>query len=687
MDRDIDVDIVDNSEFSCQEGSNKYENFLCPLYKLLFKYPAKIMRVILQFGDLYFFIEILSFTIELFLILLTSTARFHIAWIVFLFLGFLLFSFLFGNVLTIQLWEFIQFRWLKNMNPFQTFFNLTRTTVENKTLEKFDMGANLVIGIFFYFYLAFWFSGSEHFEFLNYIVIFVLPCAKYTLLYLVFYFIHSIISIFNHDGRNNIHYNDPFVEAMKMPKDGVFFLFHKICKCCNYINNNNISKKQLAFIIIKELAIAFAIVYLVFLEVYFRINFKYMIIPYIIWLVNSTISLAIDMPIWILNVFNRWDCRNIIEADKGINKDIREKNEFRGFKYANSICTFILPLLIIGYIILLARNQNSTFEPINRQTLWNGELSHIYDNYKEDIKMMSPLCNTEIYHLNLVQIGAIAAATYHNDTELTQQYFRNSFFRDEELIITSMDYAYKNEKDQLKYDNHPVVLRVDIDNKKSSRDLTIFAVRGSTTSIDWWLDIEIFLSSALLSMARWIPIFGSFESKASKLVSNFITLPLSHLAPATLTYDYTQDMFKAVDYFYNDPRNRERTVLFTGHSLGGGLSKILANKFANQSVSFSGPGISPIEDKFEHDNYDKYFKAKFIDIIPDNDFVPRFEISGGTRFRVLCQQNGVECHNIWRTICQIGLSCNLEYFTGDFCRGKYGKNEYEEMIDLALGKD
>lgn len=41
MDRDIDVDIFDNSEFSCQEGSNKYENFLCPLYKLLFKYPAK----------------------------------------------------------------------------------------------------------------------------------------------------------------------------------------------------------------------------------------------------------------------------------------------------------------------------------------------------------------------------------------------------------------------------------------------------------------------------------------------------------------------------------------------------------------------------------------------------------------------------------------------------------------------
>ena len=60
-------------------------------------------------------------------------------------------------------------------------------------------------------------------------------------------------------------------------------------------------------------------------------------------------------------------------------------------------------------------------------------------------------------------------------------------------------------------------------------------------------------------------------------------------------------------------------------------------------------------------------------------------MSGGTKHRVLCEQNGGECHDILRTICQIGLSCDMEYYSGDFCRGRYGKKEYDDMVKLANG--
>lgn len=62
------------------------------------------------------------------------------------------------------------------------------------------------------------------------------------------------------------------------------------------------------------------------------------------------------------------------------------------------------------------------------------------------------------------------------------------------------------------------------------------------------------------------------------------------------------------------------------------------------------------------------------------------EISGGTNHLVLCEQNRGECHYILRTICQNGLSCNMEFYTGDFCRGRYSKDEYNDMIKLAHRK-
>lgn len=229
------------------------------------------------------------------------------------------------------------------------------------------------------------------------------------------------------------------------------------------------------------------------------------------------------------------------------------------------------------------------------------------------------------------------------------------------------------------------MLCVDIDIEQSNRNLTIFTVRGSTTSIDWWLDFEIFISSALNSVARWFPLLISYESFGARVINGFMTFPLYSLRKATLTYSYTEKLFNEIQKFIDNKKNVNRSILFTGHSLGGGISKILANRFGKQSVSFSGPGISPIEDKFRKYNYDKYFKSKFIDVVPDNDFVPRFETSGGTKYRVLCEQKGAECHSILRTICQIGVSCGLEYYTGDFCRGRYNKDEYDNMISLSHG--
>jgi hypothetical protein len=118
--------------------------------------------------------------------------------------------------------------------------------------------------------------------------------------------------------------------------------------------------------------------------------------------------------------------------------------------------------------------------------------------------------------------------------------------------------------------------------------------------------------------------------------------------------------------------------------LGGGMAKFLGLKYHKENVAVSGPGITPLEYKIKKDNnYYKYFKSNLIDIIPDNDIVPRIETSGGTKYRVLCEKGYISCHQIERIICQIGATCRREDLSGDICMSIFGKDDYEDIRNLA----
>ena len=75
-----------------------------------------------------------------------------------------------------------------------------------------------------------------------------------------------------------------------------------------------------------------------------------------------------------------------------------------------------------------------------------------------------------------------------------------------------------------------------------------------------------------------------------------------------------------------------------------------------------------------------------MDIIPDKDLVPRFEMSGDTKYRVFCSQNVGECHSKLRTLCQMEISCDDEYHSGDFCSSAFAEDEYSDMRKLAHKK-
>ena len=87
--------------------------------------------------------------------------------------------------------------------------------------------------------------------------------------------------------------------------------------------------------------------------------------------------------------------------------------------------------------------------------------------------------------------------------------------------------------------------------------------------------------------------------------------------------------------------------------------------------------------------YNKFFKSNFIDIIPDNDLIPRIEVSGGIKYRILCDKNFIKCHSIDRTLCMMGLMCEQEEYSKKLCLSmpNIGEEEYKEMRKLKNGDE
>jgi len=294
-----------------------------------------------------------------------------------------------------------------------------------------------------------------------------------------------------------------------------------------------------------------------------------------------------------------------------------------------------------------------------------------FEEHSRDF-VRSPLCYLNVHHLTPLQLMGFADDAYHKKDDDSKKVFKKLFLHEYENNIAIKELTNDT--------NDAMMFRYDI-TIPNAKKVTIFSIRGSTTWLDWWLDIQIYCSSLFLSLSRqFAPFVNRIDSFSYTEVSNLITWPIKGFYKSTIIEKYLSKLESL--YKDEEAKGDMGTVIFVGHSLAGGLAKLMGKKFKKTVFSLSGPGITVFNGIFEPDKYNLNFPTTFIDVTPDMDMVPRIEKSGGTTFRIPCEKGLGTCHSTAHSICMTSIMCG--YNNTLYCN-KYGvfkKNVDNQIKDM-----
>ena len=675
------------------------------LLKIFLLIEGQIIRALVQFGDFYFVAIITNVYLEVVIIIICSSAESNIVVQIYAFISSLIFAYLMRNVCTIAYWELFQLKWFKQ-NPFESITNLFNPGIKKYTKRNIYYIVNIIFGILFYLFivgvLTMPRNEGKFLDVVNFVIFIIIPFLKFCCYYFCYIFI-CIRDMMKYDKLDEIDDNckDPFLFWLQLNnltnkgkiKVGIstesINLKNKNKKknCCEKLFFKAISfhfslfSKKLVIHLQTLLKFFFAIFswsYFIFSFVTEGFSFPGFIFITSLYLFSLIICIEFSTPMWIINSIYRWHLKIKKRYERKYQLKCRKLNEkFGSFKLIDMIPVF----LSIGLLFFIFFT-NIFF----RISSW-----YLYDNLKkieekgnfiegnwtrevisEEHNFENIICNSSIYGLNMLKIGSLALASYTTNIENTKNYMNKSFFKEKIENISEIKMFDENSKYGV-----GLLITIDIPNEKP---LSIIAIQGSIKKLDWWLDIEIFCSSAIFSFLNRISV-TQLESLTSNIINWLLTLPLRFLGKLTLFKKYSESLDP---YIYEEIKkiNGTKNIIFVGHSLGGGLAKFFGLKYHKESVAFSGPGITPLEFKLKKELNYKYFKTNLIDVIPDYDIIPRIETSSGNRYRVLCNKGFFLCHGIERTICQMGATCRREDLTGDLCMSLFG-NEYLKIRKLA----
>ena len=223
-----------------------------------------------------------------------------------------------------------------------------------------------------------------------------------------------------------------------------------------------------------------------------------------------------------------------------------------------------------------------------------------------------------------------------------------------------------------------------------SKNLSILSFRGTHTLTDVFTDIELWISSVIVRYFDYLFPFVISVSNENKAHIGVLTLFTQKIFRTSLIDRYIEDFSNYIDNFsFPIIKENNDDVLVIGHSLGGGLAKVIGIKYGFSVLSLSGGGVAVIQNKYKRKDID-YQLLSIIDVVPEKDLIPQVGFPTGSIYRVPCKDGIINCHNLKRTICQIVGSCgsnsiDLVNHCDEYLKRKfgYGISDLQKPINIS----
>ena len=338
------------------------------------------------------------------------------------------------------------------------------------------------------------------------------------------------------------------------------------------------------------------------------------------------------------------------------------------------IIVFLVSLIIIlSFLIFKDKKSLDKIENISFSTPSTIQ--------KDENKLLPNICFSSIHNMNInLYLPFINDAYYYDDSNnrgaiyssLQIEGYKTLFF-DENYVITVGNNLIpkKSGKDTVKM--------IQYDVKIDSKEITILSIKGTSNKKDVYLDLQLYFPSVLLN---FLSMFSIFAQQKDTYTFGFIeyglSIPYRMFSNYLVIDEYLEDLLRA----YNDNKGTfKNKVVIVGHSLGGGLSKILGRLLGKQAISLSGPGVNAFHSLWDYEGSCENFEISAIDLVPDMDLVPRVEVSGGTIYRIVCKEGPFDCHSKELSLCEVLIMCDNSNYR-EYCKKVKGLNDKE--IDAIL---
>ena len=364
----------------------------------------------------------------------------------------------------------------------------------------------------------------------------------------------------------------------------------------------------------------------------------------------------------------------------GIKREKKQKNSKMIF-FISIFCIMICTIISCTLIYILYLKDDYDDDHLSEFKRFEDIRPSQKDSDKNNNTILPSICSASVYNIPIISYIPFINDAYYfkkNRSSLDFTSYRDIFFKDSEYEITLKRSLIK---DKVK---KKTVKMIQYNLESPSDNVTILSIKGTSYNNDIYLDIQLYTPSVFLNFLLEFSIFMKLkESRSFHFLEYGLSIPYRLFFKDLIIDDYINVLR---DTYQNHPEFDENKVVIVGHSLGGGLSKILGKMVKRPSISLSGPGANAFHSLWGEEGISDNFDITTIDIVPDMDLVPRVEVSGGTIYRIICREGPLKCHSKDLSLCEILIMCQKPYqvvcrYMADLTERDIGKIKEASNLD------